>query len=109
MNMNYCLLGKSNKCYPTCKMKCKTPNTYTLKDRLNFKFPLIPDNTQTVTTIYNSKITSIAPNSYHGTYSIRIDTIEETPKQIQQIINTLKTGNRLEGPQYTNANQNRLI
>lgn len=109
MNMNYCILGKSNKCYPTCKMQCKTQNTYTLKDRLNFNFPILPDNTQTVTTIYNSKITSINPQNYQGTFSIRIDTLEETPEQIQKIIETIKSGKRLEGPQYTNANQNRII
>ena len=34
MKMNYCLLGGSNKCYPTCKMRCSTPNKYYLRDRL---------------------------------------------------------------------------
>ena len=109
MNMNYCLLGKSNKCYPTCKALCKSKNKYFLKDRLKFMFPLEPDNTQTVTTIYNSKITSISTNDYKGQYSIRIDTLEETPSQIQKIIETIKSGKRLEGAEYTNGNQNRQI
>lgn len=34
MKMNYCLLGVSNKCYPTCKMRCSTNNKYYLRDRL---------------------------------------------------------------------------
>ena len=34
MKMNYCLLGKSNKCYPTCQMRCQTSNKYYLSDRL---------------------------------------------------------------------------
>ena len=34
MKMNYCLLGISNKCYPTCQMRCKSSNKYYLRDRL---------------------------------------------------------------------------
>ena len=34
MKMNYCLLGISNKCYPTCTMRCRTSNKYYLRDRL---------------------------------------------------------------------------
>ena len=36
MKMNYCLLGVTNKCYPTCKMRCSTQNKYYLRDRLRF-------------------------------------------------------------------------
>lgn len=109
MNMSYCPLGKSNKCYPTCKMPCNTDNKYSLKDRLNLKFPILPDNTQTITTIYNSKITSIAPKDYQGDFSIRIDILDEGIKQIQEIINTVKAGKRLNGVNYTNGNQNRVV
>ena len=35
LNMNYCLLGKTDKCYPTCTMKCKNGHTFKLKDRYN--------------------------------------------------------------------------
>ena len=28
MNMNYCVLGKTNKCYPTCSSKCMSGNSY---------------------------------------------------------------------------------
>jgi carbamoyl-phosphate synthase large subunit len=34
MNSNYCLLGKSNKCYKDCDKKCMNNNSYFLKDRL---------------------------------------------------------------------------
>lgn len=34
MKMNYCVLSSSNKCYPECKVKCETSNTYYLRDRL---------------------------------------------------------------------------
>lgn len=37
MKMNYCLLGVSNKCYPTCKMRCGTFNKYYLRDRLRIR------------------------------------------------------------------------
>lgn len=34
MATNYCLLGKTNKCYPSCGMNCQKNKTYYLKDRL---------------------------------------------------------------------------
>jgi len=76
MNMNYCPIGNSNHCYPTCQAKCSTENNYYLKDRMNFKFPLIPDKIQTVSTLYNSKITSISPNDFSNIRSLRIDILE---------------------------------
>lgn len=109
MNMNYCPLGKSNRCYPECTMKCNTNNNYYLKDRLNLKFPIEPDNIQTVSTLYNSKITSIAPNDFKNITSLRIDILEENISEIQQIIDTVNKGEKLKGTQYTNANLNREI
>ena len=38
MHMNYCLLGKTNKCYPTCGVHCKDSKIYLLKDRLRTLF-----------------------------------------------------------------------
>ena len=36
MNTGYCMLGSSNKCYPTCKSLCKIEDyNFYLKDRLN--------------------------------------------------------------------------
>ena len=108
INMNYCLLGGSNKCYPTCDSKCKTDNIYYLKDRLNMKFRVIPDNTQTLTTVYNSKITSISPKDFNIDFA-RIDILDETIDDINNIIDTVKSGKRLEGKDYTNGNLNREI
>lgn len=34
MAMNYCLLGKTNKCYPNCGVNCLKKNHYYLRDRL---------------------------------------------------------------------------
>ena len=108
MNANYCLLGCTNKCYPTCGVRCKEDNKYYLQDRLGFLFRVIPDNIQTVTTIYNSKITSLTPTDFNAT-SYRIDIIDETIDEINNIIKTVLEGNRMEGKDYTNGNLARDI
>ena len=108
MNMNYCLLGESDKCYPECKSKCTSDNRYYLKDRLNMKFPVIPDNIQTVTTLYNSKITSISHKDF-CIDSVRIDILDENIEQINDIIKTVISGNRLEGKEYTSGNLNKEV
>ncbi len=71
-------------------------------------FPLIPDNIQTVTTLYNSKITSISPQDFSINYA-RIDILEENISEINSIVETIKDGKRLEGKLYTNGNLNRQI
>ena len=108
MNTSYCLLGKSNKCYPDCKMKCNNNSKFYLKDRLGFKFRIIPDNVQTVTSIYNSKITSIDTSDFNVD-SLRINILDESIEDINFIIKNCKTGNKLEGKDYTNGNLNREI
>ncbi len=108
MNSNYCLLGKSNKCYPTCKKLCNSTNKYYLKDRLGFLFRIIPDNIETVTTIYNSKITSIEHKDLNVS-SVRIDILDENINEINKIINIVKTGKKLEGNSYTNGNFNKIV
>ena len=108
MNMNYCLLGKTNKCYPTCGMHCKDDKQYYLKDRLGFTFPIIADNIQTVSTIYNSKITSIIGADYNVD-SYRIDILDENINKINSIIETVLNGKRFEGKEFTNGNLNREI
>ena len=109
MSMNYCLLGKTNKCYPTCGTQCKSNTKYYLKDRLGFLFPILPDSIQTVSTLYNSKITSICPKDFVNATSYRIDILDETIDDINNIINTVLSGSRLEGKDYTNGNLNREI
>lgn len=108
MTSNYCLLGKSNKCYSSCSHKCNSSNKYYSKDRLGFLFRAIPDNIQTVTTIYNSKITSIEHKSLNIDYA-RIDILDEDISEINNIIDIVSSGNKLEGNIYTNGNFNKEI
>lgn len=103
MNMNYCLLGETDTCYPECTTKCASNNSYYLKDRLNMKFPIMPDNVQTVTTLFNSKITSISYSGF-AIDSARIDILNENIDEINNIISVVSSGKRLEGSEYTNGN-----
>ncbi len=108
MTSNYCLLGKSNKCNKNCDRKCLTDNKYFLEDRLGLRFRIIPDNFQTITTIYNSKTISISSSDF-DIDSVRIDILDETIDEINDIIKTVVSGNRLQGNCYTNGNLNRDI
>ena len=108
MKMNYCVLGISNKCYPQCMMRCRTNNKYYLIDRLGFKFRILPDNVQTVTTIFNSKITSIT-HIDTGINSVRVDLLDETIDEINNIAKSCMNGSKLEGKQYTYGNLNREV
>lgn len=102
MTNQYCYLGKSNRCYEGCTQKCRNNSEFYLKDRMDFKFRIVPDNTSAITTIYNSKTLSVKYDDVICS-SIRIDILDETFEEIQNIINTIKTGNRFEGKDYTNG------
>lgn len=108
LNMNYCLLGQTDKCYPTCMQKCQTDNKYYLQDRLNMKFRILPDPIQTVTTIYNSKIFSCKINAFDIDFA-RIDILDENIFEINKIIDTVKSSKRFEGKDFTNGNLNRIV
>ncbi len=108
LNMNYCLLGETDKCYPTCKQRCITNNLYHLKDRLHMNFRILPDNIQTVTTIFNSKITSIYPKEFNIDYA-RIDILDETIDEINEIVHRVINNQRFDGSHYTNGNLNKVI
>ena len=108
MTSNYCLLGKSNKCYPECSQKCNIQNKYYLKDRINFKFRVVPDNIQTITTIYNSKINSIDTHEINID-NLRIDILDENIEEINNIVNTVKEYKRFEGKDFTNGNLNKSV
>ena len=82
MTMSYCLLGKSNRCYKECKHLCLENNNYYLNDRYNFKFRVIPDNIQTLTTIYNSRNISI---SNVNASCLRYDILDETIEEINKL------------------------
>ncbi len=88
--------------------RCQSENSYYLKDRLNMLFPILPDNIQTVTTLFNSKITSISYQDFDINFA-RIDILDEDISQINNIVETVQSGNRLEGKDYTNGNLNREI
>ena len=72
------------------------------------KFRILPDNIQSVTTIFNSKTTSISPKDFNVDFA-RIHILDESIDEINSIINVIKSGNRLEGIEYTNGNLNREI
>ena len=108
MYMNYCPLGNSNKCYPTCPAFCKNTNQkYTLQDRLGYSFRLIPSSLQTMTTIFHSKTLSIAPHPIFGSYRICI--LDESMEEIQTIIDTYSQYKCLTGNDFTSGNWNREI
>ncbi len=109
MYTGYCLLGSSNKCYPTCKTNCRRENSrYFLKDRLNMKFRVIPDNLQTISTIYNSKITSIKYSEFNVD-SVRISIIDRNVEEINEIIEKVKNNKTFTGSEYTKGNLNKHI
>lgn len=107
MTSNYCLIGHTNHCLSTCNKNCEKQSFY-LKDRLGLLFKIVPDNIDTVTTIYNSKTTSISHNEFNLDY-VRMDFLDENIDEIKNVIDTVKSGNRLEGKDYTNGNINRLV
>ena len=108
MNIKYCLFGTSNQCYPECSNRCNSSHKYYLKDRMGFSIRVLPDNIQTITTIYNAKITSLACSDLNIDYS-RIDIIDEDINTINHIIETTKNGERREGGSYTNGNITRNV
>lgn len=102
MNMNYCPLGKSNKCLKNCKHYCMDNSRFYLIDRLGFKFEIIPDSMQSTSIIFNSKTLSIIP-SEHNSF-LRLDFIHENIKEINYIVDSTKNGIKLEGSNFTNGN-----
>ena len=106
MHIQYCPLGKSNKCYPTCSMKCKTSNRFYLEDRLGYKFEFVPDNMQTITKIYNSKINSIDYAKYPFDSCLISITDEDN---LDEIIYNVKNNIKFEGKNYTNGNLNKFV
>ena len=71
-------------------------------------FEILTDNIQTVTTIYNSKITSI-PSKFFSTDSVRVDILHESIPEINAITSVVKDGKRIEGKDYTSGNLSKEI
>lgn len=72
------------------------------------KFEIMPDNIQTVTTVFNSKTTSISPKDFQVDY-VRIDILHETIPEINKIIETVKAGKKFQGKDFTSGNLYREI
>lgn len=73
-----------------------------------FEFRILPDNIQTVTTIFNSKITSITDiNTKINSY--RVDLLDESIEEINNIVKIAFKGAKLDGKQYTYGNLNRDV
>lgn len=106
MHIQYCPLGNSNKCYPTCSMKCKTSNRFYLEDKLGYKFEFVPDNMQTITKIYNSKINSIDYAKFPFDSCLISITDEDN---LDEIIYNVKNNIKFEGKNYTNGNLNKFV
>ena len=106
MHIQYCPLGKSNKCYPTCSMKCKTSNRFYLEDRIGYKFEFVPDNMQTITKIYNSKINSIDYAKFPFDSCLISITDEDN---LDEIIYNVKNNIKFDGKNYTNGNLNKFV
>ena len=105
MTNSYCYLGESNKCYKECKHLCNNlDHKFFLKDRMDFKFRVLPDNTTTITTIFNSKTLSVKHDDLICNY-LRIDILDESSiDEIQNVIDTVKANERFEGKEFTNGN-----
>ncbi len=99
MTMNYCLLGKSNKCYKECNKLCLSNKKFYIKDRLDFEFRILPDNFLNLTQIFNSKITSFDYSNYNVS-SLRISILDEAPEAIEQIISNVKNNIPFKGNEY---------
>ena len=108
MNIGYCLLGSSNLCYPQCDMKCNNTSEFYLKDRLNMNFKIIPDNIQTITTLYNSKTNSISYSNIKPDF-VRISILDENIDEINKIINCVKNDVPFTGPNFTKGNFNKTV
>ena len=102
MTMQYCPISHNNKCPATCTHLCRKAS-YELKDRLGFIFKLLFDQSQTITTLYNSKITWLPSNEINSDY-INISFLDETEIEKKDVITSIISGNRLQGIDYTNAN-----
>jgi putative protease len=107
MTTNYCLSGKTNTCTSACKNKCLN-NKFSIKDKLGFIFRALPNRKSTITTIYNSKITSIDFKDLTLNCA-RIDFLDETFNEMNFVIDKIHRKEKLEGSDYTNGNFKRTV
>ena len=91
--------GTSNKCYKDCKKICLLNKKFYLKDRLNFKFRILPDNIFNLTQILNPKITSFDYSEFDAEY-LKISILDELPEEIEKIISNVKQNIPFKGTSY---------
>lgn len=103
MTTEYCTIGT----YKNCTGMCEN-GVYKLKDRIGLEFPILTDRINCNNLIYNSKIISINWKDLNVN-SIRIDILDETVEEINNIIKIHRSGGKLEGKDYTNGNLKREI
>lgn len=72
------------------------------------EFEVMPDNIQTVTTLFNSKTTSISPKDF-GIDFARIDILHESIPEINKIVEMVRNSKKLQGKDFTSGNLNREI
>ena len=68
----------------------------------------MPDNIQTVTTVFNDKTTFISSNGFNVD-SVRIDILDESIKEINSIVQTALNERKFKGKDFTSGNLNRKI
>ena len=73
-----------------------------------FNFRILPDNVQTVTTVFNSKITAIT-HLVPQIHYVRIDILDESIEKINEAAEFAYKNKKLEGKQYTYGNINREV
>ena len=71
-------------------------------------FRIIPDSFFKVTTIFNSKTTSVSANDINVNFA-RLDFIDESIEEICEIVENYRNGRILEGKDFTNGNFNRIV
>lgn len=111
MTSEYCPIGSLAGNYTenhACTRPCIKNDKYYLRDRMNMDFRILPDNVNCQSRIFNSKINSIEAKDLNVD-SIRIDVIDETFKELQEIVNIHKNGKKLSGDKYTNGHLNRPV
>lgn len=117
MTSEHCPIGSiagkftaNNKCSMPCQncYNVKLPDKYYLRDRLGLDFRILPDNIDCQSRIFNAKITSIETSDL-VVDSIRLDIIDESVTEVQNIIKTHRTGKKMSGDIYTNGHLNRPV
>ena len=85
MTNQYCYLGKSTKCQLNCDKKCQNGKKYFIEDKFGSRYRIIPDYATTITTMYFDKEIEISSKELQN---IRLDFLDETIEEINQIVKT---------------------